>query len=171
MADHNLTSEQEDECRDKIRADLADIAQQEVDLARGKAQFPPDFDLAVWTEAFNGDEDRWKTGAVNWPVSTIVNDINGILMSGAVLDGLMPWSLLKKSTPSHYEALAKHQIISSPTKIDLERANRIRNTMTHHYANATGEDVYELVRLLEKLLPRLREELTSWLTKLGAVEP
>jgi hypothetical protein len=165
-----LTAEQEEECRDRIQADLSDLAKQEADLAYGKSQFPPDFDLSAWTEAFEGDpEDRFKAGGVNWRASTIVNDLNGVLMNGAVLAGIMPWHQRKSAAPSHYAALAKHKIISAQSKTDLNRANTIRTTMTHHYATATADDVHELVVLLGDLLPRLRQELAPWLSNLGAV--
>ena len=163
------TDEQKAECREKIRDDLADLAREEANLLYAKTQFDP-FDLTTWKTVFRGiPEDAFTAGGVNWPAATMVNDLNGVLMSGTVLDGLMPWSQLKQNAPGHYNVLAKAEVISARSKEDLLEANTIRKMMTHFYSNATAEDVFELVKMLETLVPRLRHELGPWLTRLGVV--
>lgn len=168
-APQTLSAAQTTELRDKIRDALDEIPAHQSDLTHSKAQFPPDFSRRAWRTAFNGADPtlRAQVRALNWSASSLMNELNNTVMPAVVLAGFLNVDQLKRAAPAHYHALTANGLIVEQTRTDLERANKIRANMTHHYSKATADDVHDLVLLLDRLTPKLLNDLGPWLTGLG----
>lgn len=154
---------------DEMRTALEDLQEQVASLRHGMSMFPPSFDKTSWREAFDApvpDRNRCDTALLAFIVG--VGELNTVIQTGAVLDGLMSPTLKKTQAPNHYKALEKAEILRPAEQTALLTINRTRNGVAHIYGEVTADEVYEAIEEFEKLLSGdLPLRIKNWLVQVG----
>jgi len=150
-----ITDAQREAWLDEVRIALEDLQEQVASLRHGMSMFPPDFDKTDWREAFDApvpQRHQCDTALLAFIVG--IGELNTVIQTGAVLDGLMSPALKKTQAPNHYKALEKAGILHPAKRTALITINRTRNGVAHVYVygKATADEVHEAIGEFEKLL-------------------
>jgi hypothetical protein len=164
-----VTDVQREAWLDEVRTALKDLREQTASLRHGMKMFPPDFDKGDWREAFDApvpQRNQCDTALLAFLVG--VGELNTVVQTGAVLDGLMSPALKKTQAPNHYKALEKVGVLRPSERTTLTTINRVRNGVAHIYGEATADEVHEAIEEFEKLLSGdLSKRIKAWLVGLG----
>jgi hypothetical protein len=158
---------------DEARAAVKELTTQVRDLQEAMKLFGTDFAREDFVRAFDRRREDAKEAArvnqLNWPLSTLVNQLNTVLANGAVLDGLRRLDQPEKA-PEVYEALRGADIIDRDRVTQLTRLNRTRNSLTHRYGLlAEGGDVYDATLLAVTVVKSFGDDFGGWLRKTGVL--
>lgn len=153
---------------DRVDAKLERLSAQRKALRRAMGQFGGDFNVTVWTEAFESSDpdDINRVLTVTGGYLALVNNTAEAIRAGAKLTGL-------KSTPD---------VPGVPGIVDAIRADggftsrqaetftglyRTRNRLQHSSPDIHADEVHRQARLLLRHLPRFIESYLAWLKKHG----
>jgi hypothetical protein len=162
-----------DRLLDEARVALRELAIQLRDLQEAMKLFGDDFDRGEFESAFARRRGESAAAAqvnqVNWPLVTLVNQVNTILRNGAVLSGFRRLDAPDRA-PEVYAALRDNEIIDWQRAADLTQLNRTRNSLTHRYGTfAEGRDVYEATLLAREIMTSFGRDFGAWLREMGVL--
>jgi len=158
---------------DEARAALKELTTQVRDLREAMKLFATDFDHDEFVRAFErrreDANDAARVNQLNWPLSTLINQVNTVLANGAVLDGLRRLDQPQKA-PEVYEALHRAGIIDQQRVTQLTQLNRARNSLTHRYGLlAEGADIHDATLVAVAIVKSFGQDFGGWLAKTGVL--
>ena len=158
---------------DEARAALKEILVQHRDLTKAMQLFGDAFERDGFVRAFKrrreDPNEAARVNQVNWPLVTLINQMNTVLTSGAVLGGLRRLGQPDKA-PEVYAALRGAAIIDRRRERDLTQLNRTRNALTHRYGlMAKADEVHAAAVLVLRVVKSFGDDFGDWLRSTGVL--
>ena len=160
-----------DRLREEARAALRELVVDLRDLEEALRQFA---NQAAFVDAFarrRNDAGAAKlVGELEWPLTSLVNQLNTVLSLSVVLGGLISFAQAGVM-PHVYTALHDHGIIGRSRHSQLSRLNHVRNRLEHHYGTLTdGCEVHSAAALAVGVAGQFGHDYGDWLRKIGVLD-
>jgi uncharacterized protein YutE (UPF0331/DUF86 family) len=154
--------------RTEIVRRLEEFPRQYAALESAMAAFGGDFDLGLFKEAFNTDDDMEaynRVQAVERALARVQNFVAELAVAGAKLAALPRRPIADDgSAPGQaFEALREARIIDGELCRRLSRAQRARTRIEHSYVQVPAGDVHSAARLVHETARDFIARYRSWI--------